>query len=205
LSPNVTVIKVSVGPMDNNAYLLQPRTGAAVLIDAANDAERLVSLISAQPVATIATTHRHRDHWQALDRVAATIAPARLVAGKPDVEAIASGSGLQGLVGVWDGDRIELGDESLEVIGLVGHTPGSITLVYEGESGAAHLFTGDSLFPGGPGKTTTVKDFTSLMDDLEAKIFGRFGDDTVIHPGHGDDSTLGEERPHIPEWRARGW
>ena len=204
LSPSVTVIKVSVGPMDNNAYLLQPRTGAAVLIDAANDAERLVSLISAQPVATIATTHRHRDHWQALDRVAATIAPARLVAGKPDVEAIASGSGLQGLVGVWDGDRIELGDESLEVIGLVGHTPGSITLVYEGEAGA-HLFTGDSLFPGGPGKTTTVKDFTSLMDDLEAKIFGRFGDDTVIHPGHGDDSTLGEERPHIPEWRARGW
>ena len=204
LSPSVTVIKVSVGPMDNNAYLLQPRTGAAVLIDAANDAERLVSLISAQPVATIATTHRHPDHWQALGRVAATIAAARLVAGKTDVEAIANGTGLQGLVGVWDGDRIELGDESLEVIGLVGHTPGSITLVYAGGTGA-HLFTGDSLFPGGPGRTTTPEDFTSLMNDLETKIFGRFGDDTVIHPGHGDDTTLGEERPHIPEWRARGW
>jgi glyoxylase-like metal-dependent hydrolase (beta-lactamase superfamily II) len=204
LSSNVTMIKVSVGPMDNNAYLLQPRTGAAVLIDAANDAERLVSLISAQPVATIATTHRHPDHWQALGRVAATTAPARLVAGKPDVEGIANGTGLQGLVGVWDGDRIELGDESLEVIGLVGHTPGSITLVYAGGTGA-HLFTGDSLFPGGPGRTTTPEDFTSLMNDLETKIFGRFGDDTVIHPGHGDDTTLGEERPHIPEWRARGW
>lgn len=204
LSPNVTMIKVSVGPMDNNAYLLQPRTGAAVLIDAANDAERLVSLINAQPVATIATTHRHQDHWQALGRVAATTVSARLVAGNPDVEAIASGTGLQGLVGVWDGDRIELGDESLEVIGLVGHTPGSITLVYAGGAGA-HLFTGDSLFPGGPGRTNTPEDFNSLMDDLETKIFDRFDDSTVVHPGHGDDTTLSAERPHLPEWRARGW
>ena len=204
LSPNVTMIKVSVGPMDNNAYLLQPRTGAAVLIDAANDAERLVSLINTQPVATIATTHRHRDHWQALGRVAATTGSARLVAGIPDAEAIASETGLQGLVGVWDGDRIELGDESLEVIGLVGHTPGSITLVYAGGAGA-HLFTGDSLFPGGPGRTTTPEDFNSLMDDLDTKIFDRFDDSTVVHPGHGDDTTLGAERPHLPDWRARGW
>jgi glyoxylase-like metal-dependent hydrolase (beta-lactamase superfamily II) len=204
LSPNLTMIKVSVGPMDNNAYLLQPRTGAAVLIDAANDAERLVSLINAQPVANIATTHRHRDHWQALGRVAATTASAGLVAGNPDVEAIASGTGLQGLVGVWDGDRIELGDESLEVIGLVGHTPGSITLLYAGGAGA-HLFTGDCLFPGGPGRTNTPEDFNSLMDDLETKIFDRFDDSTVVHPGHGDDTILGAERPHLPEWRARGW
>lgn len=204
ISPTVTMIKVSVGPMDNNAYLLQPRSGAAVLIDAANDPERLVSLINAQPVATIITTHRHRDHWQGLGRVAATITPPRLVAGTPDVEAIASGTGLQGLVGMWDGDRIELGDESLEVIGLIGHTPGSITLVYAGAAGA-HLFTGDSLFPGGPGRTANPTDFTSLMDDLETKIFARFDDETVVHPGHGDDTTLGDERPHLAEWRARGW
>ncbi len=204
LSPNVTMIKVSVGPMDNNAYLLQPRSGGAVLIDAANDAERLVSLINAQPVATIVTTHRHPDHWQALGRVSATITGARLLAGEPDVEAIANGTGLQELLGVWDGDRIELGDESLEVIGLVGHTPGSITLVYAGPTGT-HLFTGDSLFPGGPGKTTIATDFTSLMSDLEAKIFARFDDGTVVHPGHGDDTTLGQERPHLADWRARGW
>jgi glyoxylase-like metal-dependent hydrolase (beta-lactamase superfamily II) len=204
LSPNVTMIKVSVGPMDNNAYLLQPRTGGGVLIDAANDADRLVSLIDAQPVETIVTTHRHRDHWQALGRVAAAVTPERLVAGNPDVEAIASGTGLQVLVGVWDGDRIELGEESLEVIGLVGHTPGSITLVYSGGP-TTHLFTGDSLFPGGPGKTTSPEDFNSLMNDLEAKIFARFNDDTVVHPGHGEDTTLGVERPHLGEWRARGW
>jgi glyoxylase-like metal-dependent hydrolase (beta-lactamase superfamily II) len=68
-----------------------------------------------------------------------------------------------------------------------------------------HLFTGDSLFPGGPGRTTSPQDFAGLMDDLEAKVFGRFDDATVVHPGHGDDTTLGAERPQLAEWRARGW
>ncbi len=81
------------------------------------------------------------------------------------------------------------------MIGLVGHTPGSITLAYTG-GGVPHLFTGDSLFPGGPGRTNVQEDFTSLMDDLERKVFDAFGDDTVVHPGHGDDTTLGAERPH---------
>ena len=130
---------------------------------------------------------------------------AQLISGRPDLDAIATGAGVEGLVGVWDGDAIALGDESLEVIGLVGHTPGSITLVYAADDGRTHLFTGDSLFPGGPGKTWSAKDFASLMDDLEAKIFARFDDQTVVHPGHGDDTTLGAERGQIPEWRARGW
>jgi glyoxylase-like metal-dependent hydrolase (beta-lactamase superfamily II) len=68
-----------------------------------------------------------------------------------------------------------------------------------------HLFTGDGLFPGGPGRTTNPKDFGTLMTDLERKIFARFSDDTVVHPGHGDDTVLGDERPHLSEWRARGW
>ena len=106
---------------------------------------------------------------------------------------------------VWDGDQIELGTETLEVIGLVGHTPGSITLCIPRHGGMTHLFTGDSLFPGGPGKTNTPEDFTSLMDDLERKIFDGFDDNTVVHPGHGDDTTLGTERPHLAEWRKRGW
>ena len=78
------------------------------------------------------------------------------------------------------------GDERLDVVGLVGHTPGSIVLAYRGPEGPTHLFTGDSLFPGGPGKTWSPEDFDSLMDDLEAKVFNRFADDTVVHPGHGD-------------------
>ena len=203
LSASVTMTKISVGPMDNNAYLLQSTGGASVLVDAANDSGRLLKLIGDESLDTIVTTHRHGDHWHGLAAVAEATG-ARLIGGRPDVDAIAQGTKVHGLVGVWDADQVELGEELLGVIGLVGHTPGSITLAYTGE-GPAHLFTGDSLFPGGPGRTTTPEDFASLMDDLESKVFARFDDSTVVHPGHGDDTTLGAERPHLSEWRARGW
>jgi glyoxylase-like metal-dependent hydrolase (beta-lactamase superfamily II) len=204
LSDSVTMTKLSVGPMDNNAYLLRTRSGGAVLIDAANDAARILTFVGDRPLDAIITTHRHGDHWQGLSAVAAATG-ARLVCGAPDLDAIAEGAGVTGLVAVWDGDRVDLGEESLEVIGLVGHTPGSITLGYRSDQGVSHLFTGDSLFPGGPGKTAGPAAFGSLMDDLEARVFGRFDDDTVVHPGHGDDTTLGAERPHLGEWRSRGW
>jgi len=203
LSDSVTMIKVSVGPVDNNAFLLQSSNGASLLIDAANDGDRLLKIISDHQLDIIVTTHRHDDHWQALPSVA-TATGARLICGQPDLVAISTGAGVEAMVGVWDGDQIELGTEKLEVIGLIGHTPGSITLAYVGVK-VTHLFTGDSLFPGGPGRTTTPDDFTSLMNDLESKIFDRFDDDTVVHPGHGDDTTLGTERPHLAEWRKRGW
>jgi len=203
LSTTVTVTKVSVGPVDNNAYLLQHISGDSVLIDAANDEERLLKIIADQPLDTIVTTHRHADHWQALPSVAAATG-AQPLCGQPDLEAIRIGTELRDMNGVWDGDQVELGSELLEVIGLVGHTPGSITLAYTG-AGKTHLFTGDSLFPGGPGKTNSPEEFRSLMNDLESKIFGRFDDDTVVHPGHGDDTTLGTERPHLAEWWNRGW
>jgi len=203
LAGGVTLTKISVGPMDNNAYLL--RSGStAVLIDAANDVDRLLAEIGEQPVHVIVTTHRHADHWQALARVAATT-KARLVCGRPDVDAVATGAWVEGLVGVWDADQITIGDSSLEVIGIVGHTPGSIVLAYVDGDGTTHLFTGDSLFPGGPGKTGSPEDFATLMDDLETKVFARFDDATLVHPGHGDDTTLGAERPHLAQWRARGW
>ena len=204
LSDDVIMTKISVGPMDNNAYLVVPDSGGAVLIDAADDDARLLELVGDREVAVIITTHRHGDHWQALPSVAEAT-KAQLVCGRPDVGAIATGAWVEGLVGAWDGDAVTIGDGELEVIGLVGHTPGSIALAYTGTDGVVHLFTGDSLFPGGPGKTQTSADFSSLMDDLEAKIFARFDDRTVVHPGHGDDTTLGTERPHLAEWRARGW
>lgn len=204
LSDDVTMTKISVGPMDNNAYLIVPDSGGAVLIDAADDDTRLLELIGDREVAVIITTHRHGDHWQALPSVAEDT-KAELVCGRPDVGAIATGAWVEGLVGAWDGDAVTVGDGELEVIGLVGHTPGSIALAYTGTDGVVHLFTGDSLFPGGPGRTLSPEDFGSLMDDLEAKVFARFDDRTVVHPGHGDDTTLGAERPHLAEWRARGW
>jgi glyoxylase-like metal-dependent hydrolase (beta-lactamase superfamily II) len=100
---------------------------------------------------------------------------------------------------------VRVGDCSLAVISLVGHTPGSVALLYDDPDGHPHLFTGDSLFPGGVGKTWAPEDFTSLLHDVETKIFARLPDDTWFYPGHGNDSTLGAERPHLAEWRERGW
>ena len=196
----LTVTKVSVGPMDNNAYLLRCRhDGSQVLIDAANDAPTLIDLAGPAGLATVVTTHRHYDHWQALADVVAATGAASLAhtddaADIPVVTAT-----------VTDGDTIPVGDCALEVIHLVGHTPGAIALLYRDPAGTAHLWTGDSLFPGGPGRTTNPQDFASLMGDLETKVFGRLPDDTWFYPGHGKDSTLGAERAAIPEWRARGW
>ena len=194
----LTITKVSVGPMDNNAYLLRGGD-TQVLIDAANDARTLLDLIGPAGLTTVVTTHRHGDHWQALAEVAEATGAASL-AHADDAPAIPVVTAT-----LRDGDPVQVGDQTLEVIHLVGHTPGSIALLYQDPGGSAHLWTGDSLFPGGPGRTTNPRDFTSLMDDLEAKVFGRLPDDTWFYPGHGNDSTLGAERPAIPEWRARGW
>jgi glyoxylase-like metal-dependent hydrolase (beta-lactamase superfamily II) len=103
------------------------------------------------------------------------------------------------------GDEITVGDVSLSIIGLRGHTPGSIAVLYRDPEGAPHLFTGDSLFPGGVGRTETPENFRSLIDDVEQRIFAELPDETWFYPGHGNDSTLGAERGSIPEWRARGW
>lgn len=201
---DITITKLSVGPMDNNAYLLVCKhTGDAVLVDAANDADRILDLIGAgeQPrVRSIVTTHRHDDHWQALAAVAEKTG-ADTYAGAPDAGAIP----VPTTVGLDHGDTVALGDCTLEVIALRGHTPGSVALLYRDPEGSPHLFTGDSLFPGGPGKTWSAPDFESLVTDLEDRVFGTLPDDTVVYPGHGDDTTLGAERPHLPEWRARGW
>ncbi|WP_040161666.1 MBL fold metallo-hydrolase [Nigerium massiliense] len=196
------VTKQSVGPMDNNAYLLSDG-GVGLLIDAANEPNTLLSLVGDTTLQTIVTTHRHPDHIQALTELAGA-SGARLVAGSPDVAAITASTGLS-IEGVWDGDTVEIAGVSLDVIGLVGHTPGSIALALRPEDGPAELFTGDSLFPGGIGRTTSPEDFTSLINDVQAKLFDVFADDTVVRPGHGDDTTLGAERPHLAEWRQRGW
>ena len=105
-----------------------------------------------------------------------------------------------------DGDSVTVGSCRLDVISLVGHTPGSVALLYDDPVGHGHLFTGDSLFPGGVGNTHGSKaDFQHLINDVETKLFDRLSDETWVYPGHGKDTTLGDERPHLPEWRARGW
>jgi glyoxylase-like metal-dependent hydrolase (beta-lactamase superfamily II) len=199
--PALIISKLSVGPMDNNAYLLRcTATGAQLLIDAANDADRLLSLIGPAGLSTVVTTHRHGDHWQALTAVV-EVTGAESIAHPDDAPKIPVVS-----VTVTDGDTVRVGEVSLDVIHLVGHTPGSIALLYRDPGGVPHLFTGDSLFPGGVGNTFgNEENFTSLLHDVETKLFDRLPDDTWFYPGHGNDSTLGKERPALPEWRARGW
>lgn len=200
----VTVTQVSVGTMDNNAFLLTSGDGSALLIDAAAEAEQLLDLVGDRELGVVVTTHRHPDHVQALAEVIEAT-DAEPYAGEPDVEAIAAQTGVVS-VPVWTGDQVESGDLSLEVIGLVGHTPGAIALVLtDPDGGPTHIFTGDSLFPGGVGKTDSPAAFTSLLDDVTRELFDRFDDSTLIHPGHGASTTLGAERPALDEWRARGW
>ncbi len=196
------ITRLSVGPMDNNAYLLLD-AGVAVVVDAAADAPALLRALGRTPLRAVVTTHRHHDHVGALaDVVRAT--GARVFAGTPDAEAVADAAGVD-VAGLWDGDVVTVGATRLEVIGLVGHTPGGIALAHTPDDRPAVVFTGDSLFPGGVGRTHSPADFASLLTDVTTKLFDRFGDDTVIHPGHGAPTTLGAERPHLDAWLARGW
>ncbi|MBO4163649.1 MULTISPECIES: MBL fold metallo-hydrolase [Micromonospora] len=197
----LTVSKLSVGPMDNNAYLLRCRdSGAQVLIDAANEAPRLLDLIGDAGLTSVVTTHRHMDHWVALEEVVATTGAQALVHAD-DAEGLPIAA--QALT---DGDTVTVGEQTLEVIHVKGHTPGSIALLYRDPAGTPHLFTGDSLFPGGVGNTDRdPQRFGQLIDDVEHKLFDRLPDDTWFYPGHGADSTLGAERASLPQWRARGW
>jgi glyoxylase-like metal-dependent hydrolase (beta-lactamase superfamily II) len=200
-APGVHITKLAVGPMENNAYFLRcSNTGDTLLIDAAAEPDRLLETRGDGLLITVVTTHQHPDHWQALEAIVGITQPN--VLAHPDD---ASGLPIPVTETVDDGDVISFGDASIEVIHLRGHTPGSIALLYTGDPQRPHLFTGDSLFPGGPGKTTSPENFTSLMDDLESKVFARLPDETWAYPGHGNDTTLGAERPHLAEWRARGW
>ncbi|MHB1876597.1 MAG: MBL fold metallo-hydrolase [Streptosporangiaceae bacterium] len=203
--PGRTSTKVAVGPMNNNAYLLRcTSTGEPALIDAANEPETLLDLLGGAPLGTIVTTHRHPDHTEALATVAKATG-ADTVAHVEDAPALPIAPTLM----VSDGDRISVGNATLSVIHLRGHTPGSIALCYDADGALAdtpHLFTGDSLFPGGPGNTDHDPErFNALITDLEERVFAVLPDGTWVYPGHGGDTTLGAERPHLAEWRARGW
>jgi glyoxylase-like metal-dependent hydrolase (beta-lactamase superfamily II) len=201
--PGLTIAKLAVGPMSNNAYLLRcPQTQEGLLIDAADEPQRLHELVrlDGPPVSAILTTHRHADHWQALPAMVGD-ADAAVYAGAEDADElpVAVDERLD------HGDEITVGDLTLQIVGLRGHTPGSIAVLYRDPEGSPHLFSGDSLFPGGVGRTTSSEDFASLIDDVTVRVFDVLPDDTWFYPGHGDDSTLGAERPHLDEWRSRGW
>jgi len=197
----LTVTKIAVGPYENNVYLLRDSTGQGLLIDAAAEPGRLLEMIGDTPVQRIVTTHQHADHWHALAEVKAATGAAT-VAHPADAPGIPVPTDEL----VDDGGTVGFGDTVLSVIHLVGHTPGSIALCYLPDGAEPHLFTGDCLFPGGVGNTQKDPErFRSLYGGVVSKIFGRLPDATWVYPGHGNDTTLGAERPHLAEWSQRGW
>jgi glyoxylase-like metal-dependent hydrolase (beta-lactamase superfamily II) len=202
--PDATIRKASVSPQDNNAYLITcTATGEQLLIDAADDVSRLTGLIAegGEGLVTVVTTHQHWDHHRALKEVVAATG-ADTAAGREDAGELPIPVDVE----LTQGDTVAVGELSLDVVHLRGHTPGSVALVLTSSDGSVHAFTGDSLFPGGVGNTRGDKaNFASLLDDVEQRLFGVYPDETWIYPGHGKDSTLGAERPHLGEWRERGW
>ncbi len=201
-TPGLQITKVATPPFENNCYLLRcTATGDTVLVDAAGDAPRLLGLVGDGHLVGIVETHGHWDHVQALAEV-------RSASGAPVLVHPADAADLPVPADrmVQDGDRVAVGNCELSVIHLDGHTPGSIALLYEGDPERPHLWSGDSLFPGGAGNTDKdAERFGRLMDDLERKVFGPLPDQTWVYPGHGSDTTLGAERASLAEWRARGW
>ena len=191
------VHQIVVGPMDNNVYILRcRRTGDAMLIDAANEHEELLEICQRLGVNQVVETHGHWDHIQAVPAVrdagisvAVTSADAGML---PSYDLILE-----------DDEQLSVGDLRIRTLATPGHTPGSICFAVEGTN---LLFTGDTLFPGGPGNTSFENaDFDTIIQSIDRRIFAAFDPDTLVLPGHGDATTVGNESPHLAEWVDRGW
>ena len=188
--------KVVVGPFDNNVFVLRcTETGEAVLFDAANEAERILGMAEQLGVGGVITTHGHWDHIQAVTqareagyRVAVSAGDAGMLPGYDDI--------------LEDDTTVEVGRLRLRTILTPGHTPGSMCFRLEGQP---LLFSGDTLFPGGPGNTDRDPErFATILQSIDERLFP-LGDDVQVLPGHGDDTTIGTEKPHFDEWVERGW
>jgi glyoxylase-like metal-dependent hydrolase (beta-lactamase superfamily II) len=201
----VRVTKLSVGPIDNNCYVLAD-TAAAVglIVDAADDASRILDAVGDLRIATILTTHGHPDHWQALDEVAratgASVAYHEAERARIPIPADRL---------VEHNATLRFGAAAVTLRHTPGHTDGSMCTVLTGPADdrtaiTTHLFAGDTLFPGGPGKTQNAERFQQIMRSLREQLFV-LPDDTWVYPGHGDDTTLGDERGQLDHWQARGW
>jgi glyoxylase-like metal-dependent hydrolase (beta-lactamase superfamily II) len=199
-----TIRKMAVSQMHNNVYLVTcTASGEQLLVDAADDPARCLELVAEGTgrLDHLVTTHQHWDHVRALEDVARATG-ARTYAGADDADALP----LPPDVRLRHGDTVSVGELTFDVIHLRGHTPGSVALSWRNPEGTGHLFTGDSLFPGGVGNTKRPEQsFESLYRDVVDRVFATHDDDTWFYPGHGDDSTIGAERPHLEEWRERGW
>ncbi|MFQ5556405.1 MAG: MBL fold metallo-hydrolase [Acidimicrobiales bacterium] len=192
----IEVHKLVVGPLDNNVFVIRcTETGEAVLLDAANEHDLLLELCRTLGVRTVLETHGHWDHIQAVPAVREAGFEVGVTA--EDAAMLPSYDYL-----LEDDTVIDVGRLRVRTVHTPGHTPGSMSFRVEN---TPLLFTGDTLFPGGPGATQHGGDFDTIIRSIEDRIFRRFDPDTIVLPGHGDDTTIGTETPHLDEWLARGW
>lgn len=194
---DLEIHKLVVGPFENNVFVLRCRhTGDAVLLDAANEHERLLDLARSLGVRRVLETHGHWDHIQAV--------PELREAGYSVGVTAEDAAMLDSYDEIIDDDTtIAVGRLTLRTIHTPGHTPGSMCFVVEGKP---LLFSGDTLFPGGPGNTSFEGgDFDTIIESLDRRLFAPLAADTIVMPGHGDDTTIGAEQPHLQEWVDRGW
>lgn len=194
------VRKRSVSEMDNNVYAIAcAGTGSALVVDAADDAPRIRAMLDGLTPLAVVQTHGHWDHVRAWGDLAAD--PGLEVWGHAgDVERYPCAPDRL----LEDGQVLTVGALEVEVVHVPGHTEGSLCLLVDGAQ-YRWLFTGDTLFPGGHGRTATHEDHERIMDGLVTRVFARLHDTTRVLPGHGDGTTLGAERSHLDEWRDRGW
>jgi glyoxylase-like metal-dependent hydrolase (beta-lactamase superfamily II) len=192
----IVIKKISVGNMDNNVYVIvDPTTGQSVVVDAADEAQRILATAAGTTVAAIWETHGDWDHLQALPEVRAALKVPVLV-HPADAESLDKAPDRL----LNDGDELSVGNLRFRVLHTPGHTAGGVCFYTEG-----HLIAGDTLFPGGPGNTKREGgDFPLIVRMIREKLF-TLPDDTRVYPGHGKDTTIGAERPHLQEWIDRGW
>ncbi|HEX2235654.1 MAG TPA: MBL fold metallo-hydrolase [Actinomycetota bacterium] len=191
---DLVVRKIRVGDMENNTYLLEcPETHQALLIDGCFEADKILSGCGGADVVAIVQTHGHADHVQALPELRDKLG-VPVLAHPGDAYPVALDDELK------DGRELSFGNASATVLHTPGHTPGSICLL-----SGRHLVSGDTLFPGGPGNTQgDARLFAQIIDAIETKLF-TLPEDTAVYPGHGDDTTIGAEKPRLQEWKDRGW
>lgn len=191
---DLIVRKIRVGDMENNVYVLEcPDTHEALLVDGCFEADKILEGARGASIVGIVQTHGHFDHVQALPDLKERLGvPVHAHPG--DDYPVTVDNQLS------DGDVLGFGGCEANVLHTPGHTPGGICLLV-----GRHLISGDTLFPGGPGNTWGDPDaFAEIIRSVEAKLFS-LPDDTAVYPGHGDDTTIGAEKPHLQEWKERGW
>jgi glyoxylase-like metal-dependent hydrolase (beta-lactamase superfamily II) len=193
----VEIYRYVVGPLDNNVYVLRcQQTGEALLVDAANEHDRLLECCRELGVRQVVETHGHWDHIQAV--------PALRDAGYEVAVAAADAAMLPAYDLILEDDGVlDVGRLKIRTVATPGHTPGSVCFFIEG---SPVVLTGDTLFPGGPGNTKTdLGDFPLILRSIDRKLFAPLPAETLVLPGHGAGTTIGQERPHFEEWVARGW